>query len=275
MNHQAKLKQWISMLVRHGILFQDAKVGQHPVMVHPTKQREKVGSRMTEELLDINRESPSSVAAEKAIDSIDLSTSKTDSLDVEHLLHADQAGNSNSGSQQCLLPGLDPSCRWVKRLRLNLSDNHSHSTKNAEIGDCSRTAVMNKLYRKITDHRTSSGPTSSKVLDKGVGEMELEDTLLLLGKKESASMDPVKESRELNLSHPWIHRWCHSQTRDIKSVAPVACDMDSSRTAVDEYKTKQFPSIAAMALMGKTVNGLQACKFQNKGSFVVWKTGQF
>ncbi|PIA55801.1 hypothetical protein AQUCO_00700253v1 [Aquilegia coerulea] len=255
----------------------DTIVRQNKAISHSTL-REKVGSREREiELPDIDREPLSYFVAEKALSNIDLSMSRTESLDLEHL-HVDQAGNSNSSSQQCPTSSMDPSCRWIKRLRLSSSESNAHGTKYVKLGDFSSTAEVKRSYNKNTEHKSSTlRPTFSKLSGERVEPMELDKTLPSSGNKERTSMDSMKEYEVINLSHPWIQRWCHNevQTSKMKSVAPVSCELDSSKMALDEYQTKHFPSIAAMALMGKAMNGLQACKFQNKGSFIVWNTERF
>ncbi|KAF5187889.1 F-box protein [Thalictrum thalictroides] len=256
----------------------DTIVGQNKAISHSTVLRGNVGSRKRKiELPDVNREPLSHFVAEKALSNTDMSLSRTESLDLEHL-HVDQTGNSNSSSQQCPTSSMDPSCRWIKRLRLSSSEYNAHGTKNVKLGDFLSTAEVKRSYNKNTEYKCSTlRPTLSRLSGERVGPMELDKTSLSLRSKEHTSINSMKEYGDINLSHPWIQRWCHNQvqTSKMKSVSPGSCELDSSKMALDEYQTKHFPSIAAMALMGKTMNGLQACKFQNKGSFVVWNTEKF
>jgi hypothetical protein len=40
----------------------------------------------------------------------------------------------------------------------------------------------------------------------------------------------------------------------------------------EEFKNKQFPSIAAMALMGKAMNCFNPSELTKKGPVIVWNT---
>ncbi|KAI4298330.1 hypothetical protein L6164_031903 [Bauhinia variegata] len=46
----------------------------------------------------------------------------------------------------------------------------------------------------------------------------------------------------------------------------------SSNAVREKFQKKEFPSIAAMALMGKAMGSLHACEFRKKGAVVVWNT---
>ncbi|KAE8730397.1 hypothetical protein F3Y22_tig00003041pilonHSYRG01474 [Hibiscus syriacus] len=84
--------------------------------------------------------------------------------------------------------------------------------------------------------------------------------------------DSMRKNRESFLSKSWIHRWCRRRNKslDTKPDALVPCEPETSKATFDELRQKQFPSIAAMALMGKAMNGFHPCKFRRKGSSIVW-----
>ncbi|GAV58249.1 hypothetical protein CFOL_v3_01783 [Cephalotus follicularis] len=93
---------------------------------------------------------------------------------------------------------------------------------------------------------------------------------------ESSCTDSVKKTQDITLSHSWIQRWCRNKSATSpqkKADVVVVCEpLSSSREAIDDFQKKQYPSIAAMALMGKAMTGFRPCEFKNRGSFVVWTT---
>ncbi|KAK8529935.1 hypothetical protein V6N13_102832 [Hibiscus sabdariffa] len=102
-------------------------------------------------------------------------------------------------------------------------------------------------------------------------ELALDQTTMLLKNGDSSS-DSTRKNRELSLSKSWIHRWCRqrSASPDTKPEALVLCEQETSKETFDELQKKQFPSIAAMALMGKAMNGFHPCEFRRKGSLILW-----
>ncbi|KAA8545991.1 hypothetical protein F0562_020558 [Nyssa sinensis] len=208
--------------------------GQNPLsQTTIASTREEVGCRGRITLLpDINEELPTLPAAASSMDNVEPSTSRTQSLDMEHLLsHAEQLSNSKSS----LCPDdplrTEPSSRWVKRLKLNASDSFALGTKSSNLGEASSHEKVNKLFIKIMK--------------------------VLLRNGESSSVESAKNGRDTMLSHSWIQRWCHNRpaTLQKKPEAVVVCEPQSSKVVSDEFEKKQFPSIAAMALMGKAMRG--------------------
>ncbi|XP_061961845.1 uncharacterized protein LOC133682504 [Populus nigra] len=90
---------------------------------------------------------------------------------------------------------------------------------------------------------------------------------------ESYSTDPERKIQEITLSHVWVQRWFHNPSASPKKNlgAVVVSKPESSEAALD-FQKKQFPSTAAMALMGKAMNGFCPCEFRKSGSSVVWNT---
>ncbi|KAF8405255.1 hypothetical protein HHK36_010156 [Tetracentron sinense] len=290
-NHSKNVREGVALCPSNKVL-QDVMGGKNLATV--PLPREKVGSRQTEtELPDINQEPPSPSAASGSMADRELSSSKTESLDVEHLLaHGQQPGNSISSFRNDD-PPLDPepssrwvkrmgpelSSRWVKRLKLGVSESIPHGTKSLKMGEASSSENVNKLFSEVMNYRrTSPDPKLGKHL--GKGQMGLDQTMVLLRNSEPSSTDSVKEDRDIMLSHSWIRRWCRNQTAapqtpQMKSTTVVVCEPQSSKTASDEFQGKQFPSIDAVALMGKAMNGFRPCEFRKRGSFVVWNTEGF
>nr|XP_011457736.1 PREDICTED: uncharacterized protein LOC101295868 isoform X2 [Fragaria vesca subsp. vesca] len=193
-----------------------------------TSAREEVrGRRPFTKLPDMNEELPELAGYASLADERETSTSRTQSLDVEHLLsHAEQPTNSKSSRSEDGPQGLDPNFRFHGRQ-----------------------------------------------------QMALDETPMSLRTGESSSSDSVRTSRaneNIPLSHPWIRRWSHKVFAPNKnSEAAVVSQPQSPKARFDQFQKKKFPSIAAMALMGKAMNGFNPCEFAKKGSFVVWNTKGF
>ncbi|KAE9616507.1 hypothetical protein Lal_00034486 [Lupinus albus] len=188
------------------------------------------------------------------------SRSRTQSLDVEHLLsHADEHERSKSGNSSL---GPDPSSRWVKRLKL-CSSRSAHGTKSATIGETSLHEKINNTFSKMKGIKTSLEPKVACHTEERMVP-HLCATVLTNGKSSS--------TEEITLSHPWIRRWCHNHdiSPQKKHALTEFRQPKSSNTPV-EFQKKRFPSIAAMAMMGKAMNCLNPSELMKKGPVVVWK----
>ncbi|KAM2988865.1 hypothetical protein FF2_002903 [Malus domestica] len=230
--------------------------------------REENGARLPyTKLPDINQELPDSAEERET------STSRTQSLDVEHLLsHAEHPTNSKSRSCPEGSQGPEPSSRWVKRLKLTASQS-VHGTKSSKMGEASSPEKVKKSSNSTMKCSiTSSQPATGRFL--GKEQMVLDQTAMVLRNCESSPIDSARKGPNITLSHPWIRRWSKVASQK-KSEAVVAFQSQCLKPTVDEFQKKQFPSIAAMALMGKAMSGFHPCEFANKGSFVVWNTKGF
>lgn len=239
-----------------------------------TSQSNEVGMRKeATELPDMREELRADLATDGHVDSRELSTSRTESLEVEHLLsHVEHPESSNSSPQHGNPLYPEPSSRWVKRLRLSASDSHAFGTKCLKMGDASSSDKVNKLFNRITSYnRTNSEPTLLRCHGKGLQQFDTTSTVL---RNMDSSEGLVKDHLDLSLSHSWIRRWCHNQetTGQARPAPQVACEPENSKSLLEKLQRKQFPSIAAMALMGKAVSSFRPCEFRKKGSLVVWST---
>ncbi|XP_027161452.1 uncharacterized protein LOC113762274 [Coffea eugenioides] len=221
-------------------------------------------------LPDINLELPALPSG----DNVDPSSSRTQSLDMETLLaHAEQPSQSES---DCYAGGSskpEPSNRWIKRLRLSASESFSLGTKSSNMGKESCHEKSNLSSGKILKGSVvNSEPTVSKLPGKEL--MVLDDATALRRYGESSSTDAAKKGKDTLTSPSWIRRWCHNQSGmpQKKPDAMVVFKPQSSKLASEDLQDKQCPSIAAMALMGKAMNGFQTCEFRRRGSFIVWNT---
>ncbi|XP_004507460.1 uncharacterized protein [Cicer arietinum] len=218
-------------------------------------------------LLDINKEPHEPPTLASPMVDRETSTSRTHSLDVEQLFsHANGQARSKSTSSSL---GSDPSSRWVKRLKLCTLE-PAHGTKSETIGETS-VVKLNHIFSKIMkDSKTNSKP---KTVNQAEGQRAPDPRTTVLSNDES-SFTEVKETVEITLSHPWIRRWSHNRATCSKKRCELSEPREpkSSNTVPDELQNKQFPSIAAMALMGKAMNCLNASELTKKGPVVVWNT---
>ncbi|KAL6011373.1 hypothetical protein ACLOJK_001819 [Asimina triloba] len=230
----------------------------------------------------VNEELSLALAQEFHVENRELSESRTESFDAEHLLsHLEQPENSHISPWQggCVDPA--QSNRWVKRLRSGASDSFAFANKSLKMGDASSGDNVNELFGRgiVACSKTSSEPTSGKCLISSQ-RRSLDKAMLSLKNRESSLADSVKDFQDLS-TYSWIQRW--RRNRDWRSqerpIPKVVCDPNSSKVASKEASKvapdlprKQFPSIAAMALMRKAVNNFSPCEFRKNESFVVWST---
>ncbi|XP_057783113.1 uncharacterized protein LOC131000978 [Salvia miltiorrhiza] len=190
-------------------------------------------------------------------------SSRTQSLEMD--MHLSQAEPPEQKST--------PSARWIKRLK-NSSDCSSQGTKTFNLAESLSHEKKRVLFRSILNKSiVCSEPTPKEhhgkktFLSDGSGNLTKDD--------EHFSPDLPKKTKELLLSHVWIKRWlCNgSQMSQKKAETRVVCEPQDLKSSMDDLQKKQFPSTAAIALMGKSMTGgSQSCELQKKGSLTVWKT---
>ncbi|KAE8668145.1 Endoplasmatic reticulum retrieval protein 1B isoform 1 [Hibiscus syriacus] len=183
------------------------------------------------ELPDMN-ELPAFSAVADSIDDGGISTLKTQSLDVPHLVYLAKQPSTSAACRDVLGP--EPIRRCVKRLKSSISE--------------------------PTVDGNQARPEPAR------------DQTAMLLKNGNPSGDLTRKNREFSLSKSWIHRWCRrrNESPNTKPEALVLCEPQTSTATFDELEKKQFPSIAAMALMGKAMDGFHPCEFRRKGSSIVW-----
>ncbi|PWA77111.1 hypothetical protein CTI12_AA228230 [Artemisia annua] len=212
------------------------------------------------ELPDINLEVSDVPAASSSIGKAEPCPSRTQSLDMNALqFNVENTSHSNSNECSNSNMGSDPGSRWIKRLKLNASSNLALGTKTSKLAEPSS-------HGKKLAEPSSHG----KLKDKCHGK-ESESLMV-----DSCSVDTntKRDCKDITLLHSWIQRWSRNQNQKNPEIVETE-KPDESKFTTDELQKKQFPSIAAMALMGKAMTGFQQCKFQKKESFVVWNTKAF
>ncbi|KAK4340351.1 hypothetical protein RND71_041813 [Anisodus tanguticus] len=206
--------------------------------------------------LDINLELPAPT------DNMEASSSRTESLDLGSILaRAERPSSSRTDLCPEGLLGQDLSSRWVKRLKVSASGSSAFGTKSSSL-----------LGERETSHVTQPKTVTNSELasSKRHGKE-------LMAHNNTSSLSVIKKDLELLTSHTWIQRLLHDRaTTAPKRPQPVVvCEPQSSKLELDDFQKKQLPSLGAMALMGKAMNGFQPCEFHRKGTLVVWNTRSF
>ncbi|KAG7579334.1 hypothetical protein ISN45_Aa03g034940 [Arabidopsis thaliana x Arabidopsis arenosa] len=198
------------------------------------------------EIPDMNEEPP--LVPDR--DSVDghqgeTSNSATQSMNVEHFL-------SRDCKRVRLEPEVEASSRWVKRLRTSASDSSRHDeTKSLNIKEASLGQKgNNNLFLEI--------------LKSGINNLQPRNQEPVV----SQSNDLKQGGDDITLLHPWIQRWCKkkSTSTDQPGGQEVSFEPESQK----EFEKKQYPSIAAMALMGKALSGLNPYGLRKTNSLMVW-----
>lgn len=218
------------------------------------------------ELPGMNFEFPALQASRKMLDNGEPSTSRTESLDKKTLIA--NAEHSESEHCPCGSGKTEPGYVWAKRLKLSASDSFT-GTKSPSLRPCDKKSNL-VLARHQEGSMISSEPTIGG--NHGKELMVLDKTTALPRQGESFLAESSKSKEDSFLSHFWIQRWRHGQaTNSKKKLEPVVLyEPQSSKLELEDIQKRQFPSIAAMALMGKAMRGIQPCQFRKKGSLVMW-----
>ena len=187
----------------------------------------------------------------------------------DHILcHAETMDNLESTRPVESSFCLESSNRWVKRLRHGPSECFAHGTKRLKLADALGTGKGCTLYNGVLNCKGSS----SDLRPPGKEQNESDKVIVLKEKGECSSNEHTKTVSS------WIRRWCYSSqqttTPQVTRTVPVLTKMGNTKTMPERTEVKQLPSLAAMALMGRSVSSFRRCEFQRRGSSVVWNTEQ-
>ncbi|KAF3621726.1 putative glucose-1-phosphate adenylyltransferase large subunit 1-like isoform X1 [Capsicum annuum] len=221
--------------------------------------------------LDINLELPAPT------DNMEASSSRTESLDLGSILaRAEQPSSSRTDLCAEGLPGQDPSNRWVKRLKVGAPVSMAFGTRSSRLVGETSPEKSHEFPSKITEPAITSSELASCKLH-GKELMAPDNTPGLAMNSSPSSMSVIKKDLDSLTSHCWIQRLLHERTTtSAKRPQPVVvCEPQTSKLELDDFQKKQLPSLGAMALMGKAMNGFQPCEFRRKGPLVVWNTRSF
>ncbi|CAA7035603.1 unnamed protein product [Microthlaspi erraticum] len=202
------------------------------------------------EIPDMNEEPPLVLDRENSVDvhQGETSNSATQSMNVDNFL-----------SRDCKRVRLEQepepnSSRWVKRLKTNASDCSGHDetkslmkTEEASLGQ----KGSNNLFLEI--------------LKSGINNLQ--------PRNQETTTSQIKNLKQgggedITLLHPWIQRWCKKKatSTDQGEGQEVRFEPENQK----ETERKQYPSIAAMALMGKALSGLNPYGLRKTESLMVW-----
>ncbi|KAL6615820.1 hypothetical protein ACP70R_038090 [Stipagrostis hirtigluma subsp. patula] len=188
-------------------------------------------------------------------------TSKTSSLNLDLVLFQISRMRNPISNALVVSPLCsEPSDKWLKRLQHDISDPHFPCSKRLKVGN---------------------GPppggtctVSGQKLDYDIGNTDVinhvEEDQLRYGRlmNQQDQEGPPISTKSLNR---WIGRWCQDGTPIFHGASNIEKQTSKSNSPSDDLEG-QFPSIAAMAMMGRVMSKLRPCELQKKGPSVVWTT---
>ncbi|EOA30528.1 hypothetical protein CARUB_v10013651mg [Capsella rubella] len=200
------------------------------------------------EIPDMNEEPPLVQDRENSVEGHqgETSNSATQSMNAEHFL-----------SRECKRVRLEaedePSSRWVKRLKTNASESSGHG----------------ETKSLMKNEEASKG-------QKGNNNLFLEIMKSGINNLQPRNQEPVTSQiknqnqggEDITLLHPWIQRWCKKKATSTDQ--PEGQEASFEPENQKEIEKKHFPSIAAMALMGKALSGLNPYALRKTDSLMVW-----
>ncbi|XP_006644560.1 uncharacterized protein LOC102719812 [Oryza brachyantha] len=153
----------------------------------------------------------------------------------------------------------DPSEKWLKRLQHDTSDSHAPRSKKPKVGDGPLEGGTATLFSQVFDCDSDSTTMISHVKNK----------LMCKGFIDQQSQEGSPMSAK-SFNH-WIGRWCRGGTPVFHGTSDLERQEAKSDMPPNDLEG-QFPSIAAMAMMGRVMNKLRPCELQKRGPSVVWRT---
>ncbi|KAI3828028.1 hypothetical protein L1987_02118 [Smallanthus sonchifolius] len=221
-------------------------------------------------------------------DAMDMESFKENHLFGVHLFPTDKdiAVDSNVEKDKCRKRKIE-----LSDINLEISDQPDASSSAEKPEPCmSRTQSLDmcKLHYNLDQTNSNSNECAnsyprSEPGSRWIKRLKLSEpsshgktnrffTRVMEGKPEPKPDNHHGQKSEILIGEsPWIQRWSHKQSQKNPETLET-CKLDDSELETDEFQRKQFPSIVAMALMGKTMAGFPQFKLQKKESFVVWDT---
>ncbi|VVB10361.1 unnamed protein product [Arabis nemorensis] len=198
---------------------------------------------------DMNKEPPLVAERENSKDGEEgeSSSSATQSRNVEHFLNNNN-NKSFKESKGILLDHETNSRSQVKRLKTNTSDYCGNETKGMKVVEGPSQEKVNYFFHRILSCGINkSGSTRN--------QERFQSRI-----KNIKRVGRGGEDEDFTLLHPWIQRWCKKKAKETHEQ-----EVNPKGTALE----KQFPSIAAMALMGKALS-LTPTGTKKTNSLFVW-----
>ncbi|PVH38221.1 hypothetical protein PAHAL_5G201600 [Panicum hallii] len=154
----------------------------------------------------------------------------------------------------------EPSDRWLKRLQNDILDPHFPCSKRSKIGDGPPPGGSCTIFGQELNFDTGKADMINQAK-----EVQLRYGRLINQQNLEGSLISAKSLNS------WIGRWCQGGTPIYHGTSNVEKQTSKFNMPPDDLGG-QFPSIAAMAMMGRAMNKLRPCELQKRGPSVVWKT---
>ncbi|KAG8055816.1 hypothetical protein GUJ93_ZPchr0001g30718 [Zizania palustris] len=152
----------------------------------------------------------------------------------------------------------DPSDKWLKRLQHDTSDSHVPYSKKQKVGDGPLTGGTCTVFGRVFDYESNNTAVIKHVKDTPTCERLVDQ------QNQEGSPMPAKTLNR------WIGRWCRGGTPVFHGAWNL--ERQAKSNIPNDDLEGQFPSIAAMAMMGRVMNKLRPCELQKRGPSVVWRT---
>lgn len=198
----------------------------------------------------MNEEPPLVLDRENSVDvhQGETSNSATQSMNVDHFL-------SRGCKRVRLEPEPETTSRWVKRLKTNASDSSGHD-------------VTKSLMRTEEESPGQKGDNNLflEILKSGINNLQPRNQEPIPSQIKNLNQG----GEDITLLHPWIQRWCKKKATSTDQ--PEGQEVSFEPENQKEIEKKHFPSIAAMALMGKALSGLNPYGLRKTNSLMVWNS---
>lgn len=188
------------------------------------------------------------------------SVSKTSSMNLDLVLF--QMSRMRNPISSALIESpvcLEPSDKWLKRLQHDILDHHLPCSKRSKVGHGLPPEGACTVFGQEVNFDIKKDDMISQVK-----EVQLRYGRLINKQNLKGSLISAKSLNR------WIGRWCQGSAPISHGASNVENQTLKFNMPPDDLDG-QFPSIAAMAMMGRAMNKLRPCELQKKGPSVVWK----
>ncbi|XP_010467358.1 PREDICTED: F-box protein At2g16365-like isoform X2 [Camelina sativa] len=215
-----------------------------------TKVRKDDSGIPRNEIPDMNEEPPLVLDRENSVEGYqgETSNSATQSMNAEHFLF-----------RECkrvrLETEAEPSSRWVKRLKTNASDSSGHDETKS---------LMN--IKEASPGQKGNNNLFLEIMKSGINNLQPRNQEPVISQIKNLNQGVGEE--DITLLHPWIQRWCKKKATLTDQLGGQEASFEPENQK--EIEKKHFPSIAAMALMGKALSGLNPYALRKTDSLMVW-----
>ncbi|CAO2165984.1 unnamed protein product [Urochloa humidicola] len=213
------------------------------------------------ETLNLSAENHRSCLKETCTNNQEWSMSKPSSMNLDLVLS--QISRMRNPISSALIDSpvcSEPSDRWLKRLQNDILDPRLPCSKRSKVGDGPPPGGSCTVFgQELT-------------FDMGKADMinQAKEVQLRYGRliNQQNLEGSLISAKSLN---SWIGRWSQGGTPIYHGTSNVEKQTSKLNLLPDDLEG-QFPSIAAMAMMGRAMNKLRPCELQKRGPSVVWKT---